>query len=286
MKLFDMLRKKDPKRAPADEPAAPQVTDAQAATDESQVTDAQAATGESQVTDAQAATDESQATDAQAATGESQVTDAQAATGELEVLYAPETVDALDDFNVGLAVANPGEAPEPPEHFASAIAADEADPAELAETFLLGLLSHLAISADLSFQTPEPGVLNVAINNASDYGRLIGKRGEILDAIQRVTNNVVNRYTASHVHIRIDAGGYHAKRADTVRGQARRTASRVLKLRRNITMEPMNAFERHVVHEALQNFNGVSTYSTGTEPRRCVTVCYGAGKGGTRYGSR
>ncbi|MDR0818802.1 MAG: KH domain-containing protein [Oscillospiraceae bacterium] len=199
-----------------------------------------------------------------------------------------ETVEAVSPF----VVAEPDE--EPPEVEAAAVSETavsgepeyETDAAELTENFLLGLLSHLGVSADVVILEPEPGIMNVSFSGSGDYGRLIGRRGETLDAIQRITNTVVNRDTARHIHIRVDAGDYHAKREETVKGQAKRTASRVLKLRRSITMEPMNAFERHVVHETLQDFGGVTTYSTGTEPHRCVVVSYGTGKGGNRNGSR
>jgi len=158
---------------------------------------------------------------------------------------------------------------------------------ELTENFLLGLLSRMDSDASVEISGNDSNTISVKLVGGKEPGRLIGRRGETLDAIQRLTNSVVNRRdTSDHYHIRIDAENYHQKREDQLRAQAKRTASRVLKLRRSITMEPMNAFERHVIHETLQNYGGVSTHSTGTEPRRCVVVSYGPGKGGGKYGTR
>jgi spoIIIJ-associated protein len=158
---------------------------------------------------------------------------------------------------------------------------------ELTGNFLLGLLYRMDSEAKTDITAVDSNTINVKLVGGKDPGRLIGRRGETLDAIQRITNSVVNhRDTSEHYHIRIDAEGYHEKREEQLRVQAKRTASRVLRFRRSVTMEPMNAFERHVVHEALQTYNGVSTHSTGTEPHRCVIVSRGNGKGGGRYGNR
>ena len=106
----------------------------------------------------------------------------------------------------------------------------------------------------------------------SDLGSLIGRRGETLDAIQQLTNYAVNRGQSKRVRIHLDAENYRAKREETLERLARKTASKALKYHRNMTLEPMNAYERHVIHAALQDFDGVTTYSTGTEPNRRVVV--------------
>ena len=105
-------------------------------------------------------------------------------------------------------------------------------------------------------------------------GQLIGHRGETLDAIQQLTNYSVNRGRAHRVRVHIDAENYRAKREESLRRLAKKVAMKVVKYRRNITLEPMNAYERHVIHTALQDVPGVTTYSTGVDPNRRVIVAF------------
>ena len=105
-------------------------------------------------------------------------------------------------------------------------------------------------------------------------GALIGHRGETLDAIQQLTGYVVNRGRSHRVRVHVDAEGYRARREEALQRLAHKTAAKVVKYRRNITLEAMNAYERHVIHAALQDVAGVSTYSTGTEPNRRIVVAY------------
>ena len=107
---------------------------------------------------------------------------------------------------------------------------------------------------------------------------VIGHRGETLDAIQQLTNYAVNRGRAHRVRIHIDAENYRAKREESLRRLATKVAAKVVKYRRNVTLEPMNAYERHVIHETLQDYPDVITYSTGTEPNRRTVVAYSRGK--------
>ena len=105
-------------------------------------------------------------------------------------------------------------------------------------------------------------------------GALIGRRGETLDAIQQLTNYSVNRGGEKRVRIHVDAENYRLKREQSLQQLARKVAGKVLKYRRNVTLEPMNAYERHVIHTALQDVEGVTTYSMGTDPNRRVIVAY------------
>ena len=106
-----------------------------------------------------------------------------------------------------------------------------------------------------------------------DLGYLIGRRGETLDAIQQLTSYSVNR-TGSRVRVQLDAENYRAKREQSLERLANKVAGKVVKYRRNVTLEPMNAYERHVIHAALQDYPDVTTYSTGTEPNRRIVVAY------------
>ena len=111
-----------------------------------------------------------------------------------------------------------------------------------------------------------------------DLGSLIGRRGETLDAIQQLTSYAVNRGHAKRVRIHVDAEGYRAKREESLERLAHKVAGKVVKYRRNFTLEPMNAYERHVIHTALQDYPDVTTYSIGTEPNRRTVVAYSRGE--------
>ena len=128
-----------------------------------------------------------------------------------------------------------------------------------------------------------PAQVNVALEEKGRYqvtlegeklGQLIGRRGETLDAIQQLTNYSVNRGQSKRVRIHIDAEGYRAKREESLQRLAVKVAGKVVKYRKNMTLEPMNAYERHVIHAALQDYPNVTTYSTGVEPNRRTVVAY------------
>ena len=106
-------------------------------------------------------------------------------------------------------------------------------------------------------------------------GALIGRRGETLDAIQQLTNYSVNRSSdKGRVRVQVDAENYREKREQSLERLAQKVAGKVTKYRRNVTLEPMNAYERHVIHTALQDTKYVTTFSIGTEPNRRVVVSY------------
>ena len=141
------------------------------------------------------------------------------------------------------------------------------------ETFLAGLMEHMNVSASVSVTLSEEGTYEVELVG-EDLGALIGRRGETLDAIQQLTNYSVNRGRSKRVRIHVDAEGYRAKREESLIRLANKVAAKVVKYRRNVTMEPMNAYERHVIHTALQDVPGVTTYSVGTEPNRRTVVAW------------
>ena len=112
------------------------------------------------------------------------------------------------------------------------------------------------------------------ILEGKNLGALIGRRGETLDAIQQLTSYAVNRSGSGRVRVQLDAENYREKREQSLQHLARKVAAKVTKYRRSVTLEPMNAYERHVIHTALQDVPNVTTYSTGTEPNRRVIVAY------------
>ena len=180
----------------------------------------------------------------------------------------PEKAEQKEQPKAAQAQAAQPEAPKP-EKPAKAVATG--DKAERIEAFLTGLMEHLDNDARPVITLNEDGSYHVELVG-SDLGALIGRRGETLDAIQQLTNYSINRGQNKRVRIHLDAENYRAKREETLERLARKTASKALKYHRNMTLEPMNAYERHVIHAALQDFDGVTTYSTGTEPNRRVVV--------------
>ena len=148
---------------------------------------------------------------------------------------------------------------------------------ERIRAFLSGLLAHMDVEAEVRIGPKEDGSVLVTLDGPK-LGALIGHRGETLDAIQQLTNYTVNRGRAHRVRIHIDAENYRAKREDSLKRLATKVAAKVVKYRRNITLEPMNAYERHVIHETLQDYPDVITYSTGTEPNRRTVVAFSRGR--------
>ena len=138
--------------------------------------------------------------------------------------------------------------------------------------FLSGLMQQMEVEAQVKVYLMEKGRYKVILEG-ENIGALIGRRGETLDAIQQLTSYSVNR-TGGRARIQLDAEGYRDKREQSLQHLARKVAGKVVKYRRSVTLEPMNAYERHVIHTALQDVPGVMTYSTGTDPHRRVIVAY------------
>jgi len=168
-------------------------------------------------------------------------------------------------------VAEPVPAAEP----AADLSGDEA--AERIQSFLTGLLAHMGAEATPRIELDERGNYQVELVG-HNLGALIGRRGETLDAIQQLTVYAVNRGLNKRVRIHLDAEHYRAKREESLERLANKVAGKVVKYHRNVTLEPMNAYERHVIHTALQDYPDITTYSVGTEPNRRTVVAYSRGE--------
>ena len=162
-----------------------------------------------------------------------------------------------------------------PKPVVKAVAVNPDEPAEYAEirAFLSGLLERMGVSAEMEISPRENGGVNVNLTGSA-MGAIIGRRGETLDAIQHLTNYVVNKSTEKHLHISVDAEAYRSKREESLTKLAEKMAEKAIKYKRSMALEPMNSYERHVIHTALQNYEGVTTSSTGVEPNRRVVVSY------------
>lgn len=165
----------------------------------------------------------------------------------------------------------PAAAPAAPAKTEKPAAPASGETQEKVRDFLGGLLSRMDIAAEMTFSENEEGRLTVELSGPA-MGAVIGRRGETLDAIQHLTNYVVNRGVEDRKHISIDAENYRSKREESLVRLAEKMAAKALKYKRSMALEPMNSYERHVIHTALQNYEGVTTSSTGTEPNRRVVI--------------
>ena len=165
------------------------------------------------------------------------------------------------------------EAPKAPAAPKTYAPAEAGSVEEKIESFLKGLLEHMESTAVPHAWKENDNTYKVDLVG-DDLGYLIGRRGDTLDAIQHLANYTINREVEGHIRINVDAEAYRQKREDSLRRYARKKAQQVLKARRRTTLEPMNAYERHVIHAALQDMDNVTTHSTGTEPNRRVVIEY------------
>ena len=165
------------------------------------------------------------------------------------------------------------EAPKAPKEPKVYTAPEAGSVEEKIEQFLKGLLEQMGSKAEPHAVKGENNTYHVELVG-EDLGYLIGRRGDTLDAIQHLCNYSVGRNVEGHIRINVDAEDYRAKREDSLRKYARKKAQQVLKARRRTTLEPMNAYERHVIHATLQEMDNITTYSTGTEPNRRVVIEY------------
>ena len=156
-------------------------------------------------------------------------------------------------------------------------AAPDDEKAQKISAFLTGLLERLEVEATPEIFATDEGGYKIILQG-QNLGAIIGRRGETLDAIQQLTNYAVNHGQSKRVRIHIDAEGYRAKREESLQRLAVKVAGKVVKYRKNMTLEAMNAYERHVIHTALQDYPNVTTYSTGVEPNRRTVVAYAPGQ--------
>lgn len=146
------------------------------------------------------------------------------------------------------------------------------DPKVSAREFLTAVLEKMEIEAELEISdNEEEDCLEIDIQG-KNMGILIGKRGQTLDSLQYLTSLVVNKGTDEYVRIKLDTENYRQRREETLENLARNIAYKVKKTKRPVTLEPMNPYERRVIHYALQNDKFVTTHSEGEEPYRHVVV--------------
>ena len=144
--------------------------------------------------------------------------------------------------------------------------------ADKTRTYLVSLFKAMDIETEISIDYDEDNS-NMNINlEGSEMGILIGKRGQTLDALQYLISLFVNKESESYIRVKLDTENYRARRKDTLENLAKNIAFKVKRGRRSITLEPMNPYERRIIHSALQNDKYVATRSEGEEPYRKVVV--------------
>ena len=152
----------------------------------------------------------------------------------------------------------------------SAAACDNDDARRITE-FLAGLLEHMECKAEIKVYEEEKNRYKVILEGQR-LGALIGRRGETLDALQYLTSLKVNRGQEGYTRVTLDTENYRAKREDTLVRLANRMANRAVKTGRKVSLEPMNPYERRIIHSALQANEAVDTHSEGDEPNRHVVI--------------
>ena len=145
------------------------------------------------------------------------------------------------------------------------------EPAERVRELVEGVLDELDLDGDVEIEEDSERIAATVVGG-EDYGLLIGKRGQTIDALQLLCYQAAFRGVRERKRVLLDAAGYRERRRETLEGRADRAAEQALSNSRLVEMDPMSAQERRVVHERLKDRPGIETYSEGDEPRRCVIV--------------
>lgn len=143
---------------------------------------------------------------------------------------------------------------------------------KIVKDFMEPIFDALGVNGELEV-TVEDDNINVKVL-ADDIGILIGRRGETLDALQYLMGLVINKSSDKFIRVIFDVGNYREKREETLEKLAKKLAGKVVRTRKSMTLEPMNPYERRIIHATLQNYKNVETYSIGDEPNRKVVIRY------------
>ena len=142
---------------------------------------------------------------------------------------------------------------------------------EACEKFLTDVLKTMGMEVTLTSEIDEDGSLSINMEG-DNMGILIGKRGQTLDSLQYLTNRVANKMQDGYVRVKLDTENYRLRRKETLENLAKNIAHKVKRTKRSVSLEPMNPYERRIIHSALQSDKYVSTHSEGEEPYRRVVV--------------
>lgn len=142
---------------------------------------------------------------------------------------------------------------------------------EACEKFLYDVLKTMGMEVTITSEIDEDGALSINMEG-DNMGILIGKRGQTLDSLQYLTNRVANKMQDGYVRVKLDTENYRQRRKETLENLAKNIAHKVKRTKKSVSLEPMNPYERRIIHSALQGDKYVSTHSEGEEPYRRVVV--------------
>ena len=145
------------------------------------------------------------------------------------------------------------------------------EPAERVRELVEGVLDELDLEGEVEINEDDEAI-EAAVVGEDDYGLLIGRRGQTIDALQLLCHQAAFRGIRERKRVLLDAAGYRDRRREVLTARAARAAEQALSANHVVEMDPMSAQERRVVHERLKGRSGVETYSEGDEPHRCVIV--------------
>ncbi len=251
-----------------------------AANSESAVKDARTANPETAVKGGKAANSESAVKGEKAANSESAVKDTKTANPETVVkdeLTADSVTIAKEEEAADLETVPREEAPQETqtEEQRGAMSADDNDIEKKAALFLMDVLDAMGIDSIVSTNVTEENVLEIDLEDSAEksgMGMIIGKRGNTLDALQYLTTMVVNKNQTEHIRVKLDTENYRERRQKTLENLALNLAKKVKKTGHRVILEPMNPYERRIIHSTLQNDRQIETYSEGDEPNRRVVI--------------
>ena len=148
----------------------------------------------------------------------------------------------------------------------------EVTPVDAAESFVRTVLTDMGVEGfELTVNTVNAEEIEISVAGG-ELGVAIGRHGDVLDALQYLTNLAANRVTDSLVRVTVDVENYRSKREETLRALARRMAQKAIKSGRNVSLEPMNSYERRIIHSEVQEIEGVTTFSVGSDSDRRIVV--------------
>lgn len=185
------------------------------------------------------------------------------------------TIDTVSAEENEPAVASSTESRVAKEHTVISREMDNVEIIRFTENWLSSILEEMHISAQLNFFIEEENLrIELTEISETDMGIVIGRRAETLNAIQYLLGVTLNRISKRHYRVYLDVGDYRKRRAQNITRLAERNAEKVKRSKRSLKLEPMNAYERRIVHTALQNMEHIETVSEGREPHRKVVILY------------
>lgn len=162
----------------------------------------------------------------------------------------------------------------------------EETPLQKAEKYVKSVMEKFGIEAEIKGSVEDETVNIEIVGDSEAVGKVIGRRGDTLDALQYLTSLVVNKDEEEYIRVTIDTENYRGKREETLIKLAKRMAGVVSRSRKSVTLEPMNPNERRIIHSALQEYKNVTTYSTGKDPNRCIVIATKKKEYGSDYVSK